>query len=134
MNSYVFDIGGKARTAARFIGEVRAQLQSALISEKKARKLTQQKIANLIGVNRSVINRQLMGFENLTLRRVAELAWALGYEIVFYLQKRQAQSIICDIPQTTGTRRHDTSPQVQWISLSGGVSTGSSNKAGSLAA
>jgi len=90
MNSYVFDIGGKARKASRFIGHVRAELQKALIAEKAARKITQQEIANLLGVNRSVINRQLMGEENITLRRVAELAWALGWEIVFELRKPSA--------------------------------------------
>ena len=49
--------------------------------------LTQQQIAEAIGVNRSVINRQIMGKENLTLRSVAEIAWALGWEIVFHLRK-----------------------------------------------
>ena len=88
MNLYLYDIGEKARKAARFIGHVRAELQRALVIEKALRKLTQQQIATMIGVNRSVINRQLMGLENLTLRRVAELAWALGWEVVFYLRKR----------------------------------------------
>jgi hypothetical protein len=87
MNLYVFDIGEKARKVARFIGEVRAEFQRAFVIEKSFRKITQQQIATMIGVNRSVINRQLMGLENLTLRRVAELAWALGWEIVFQLRK-----------------------------------------------
>jgi hypothetical protein len=87
MTSYLFDIGGKRRAAARFIGHVRSELQRALVAEKATRKITQQAIAKLLGVNRSVINRQLMGFENMTLRRVAELAWALGWEIVFELRK-----------------------------------------------
>lgn len=87
MNLFVYDIGERARKVSRFIGEVRAELQRALMVEKKSRRLTQQQIATSIGVNRSVINRQLMGLENLTLRRVAELAWALEWEIVFYLRK-----------------------------------------------
>jgi len=41
----------------------------------------------LLGEHRSVINRQLTGLENLTLRRVAELAWALGWDIVFELRR-----------------------------------------------
>lgn len=88
MNSYVFDIGEKDRKASRFIGHVRTELQKALVAEKAERKITQQQIANQIGVNRSVINRQLMGTENLTLRSVAELAWALGWEIDFTLRKQ----------------------------------------------
>lgn len=98
MNSYLFDIGGKKRAAARFIGRVRAELQRALISEKATRKLTQQAIAKLIGVNRSVINRQLMGYENMTLRSVAELAWALGWDILFELRKPAFRVISNPVP------------------------------------
>jgi hypothetical protein len=87
MNLYLFDIGEKARVVGRFIGQVRSELQRALVIEKAARKLTQQQIANVIGTSRSVINREITGEENLTLRRVAELAWALGWEIVFELRK-----------------------------------------------
>jgi hypothetical protein len=87
MTSYVFDIGEKDRKASRFIGHVRAELQKALVAEKHERKITQQQIADLIGVNRSVVNRQLMGTENLTLRSVGELAWALGWDAIFELRK-----------------------------------------------
>ncbi len=88
MTSYVFDIGEKARTVSRFIGHVRSELQKAFIAERAIRKLTQQQIANELGVNRSVINRQLMGTDNITLRRVAEFAWVLGWDIDFVLRKR----------------------------------------------
>ena len=90
MTSFVFDIGAKARAAARFIDDVRSELQAALVTEKRERKITQQAIAQAIGTSRSVINRQLMGQENLTLRTVAELAWALGWEPEFKLRKPQA--------------------------------------------
>ena len=52
MNLYVYDIGEKARKAARFIGQVRAELQKALVLEKESRKISQQQIATMIGVNR----------------------------------------------------------------------------------
>jgi len=108
MNLYLFDIGERARRVSRFIGQVRAELQRAFASEKASRKITQQQIATMIGVHRSVINRQLMGLENLTLRRVAELAWALGWEIVFVLRKRTAQegADICPL-RTAGTAHAD---------------------------
>ena len=89
MTSYVFDIGEKTRKASRFISHVRSELQRALVEEKTARKLTQQSIAEKISVNRSVVNRQFMGEENLTLRSVAELAWAMGWEPSFFLKKRE---------------------------------------------
>jgi hypothetical protein len=104
MNLYVFDIGERARVAGRFIGHVRAELQKAWLFEKASRKITQQQIATMLGLkNRSVINRELMGFDNLTLRRVAELAWALGWEIIFVLRKRQvAFAGSTNAVQTTG--------------------------------
>jgi hypothetical protein len=90
MNLYLYDIGERARKASRFIGHVRAELRRALVAEKASRKLTQQQIATMIGTNRSVINREFMGLENLTVRRVAELAWALNWDIIFELRKPQA--------------------------------------------
>jgi hypothetical protein len=109
MTSFVFDIGEKARAISRFLGEVRAELQMALASEKKSRKLTQQQIAKMIGTDRSVINRQLIGYDNLTLRRVAELAWAMGWDIEFRLQKPQAmRTLKSDF--TTFTKTSTTPP------------------------
>jgi plasmid maintenance system antidote protein VapI len=112
MSSYTFDIGAKARKAARFIGQVRAELQRALIAEKAARKLTQQQIATMIGVNRSVINRQIMGLENLTLRSVAELAWALDWEISFSLRKPAQAQIRVDAPEQA--TRSNNEPPTWW--------------------
>jgi transcriptional regulator with XRE-family HTH domain len=89
--SLLFDIGEKARRIARFLGSVHRELQFALEEEKSARKLTQQQIADEIGVNRSVINRQILGGGNLTIRRVAELAIAMGREPVLELRKPAAQ-------------------------------------------
>jgi plasmid maintenance system antidote protein VapI len=91
MTSYEFDIGERPRTVSRFISNVRFELQGALIKEKKSRNLTQQAIAKLLSVNRSVINRQFMGTENLTLRSVADLAWALGYDVDFKLSKNEIE-------------------------------------------
>jgi predicted XRE-type DNA-binding protein len=81
MISYLFDIGERARKVGRFTASVREGLQNAVFIEKRRRKLTQQQIATSIGVNRSVINRQIMGTENLTISRVAELAWAIGWDV-----------------------------------------------------
>jgi plasmid maintenance system antidote protein VapI len=90
MGLFSFDIGEKAEAISLFVGTVRSELQRALVYEKRDRKLSQQQLATLLGVNRSVINRQIMGYENLTIRRVAELAWALGWDISFSLKKRGA--------------------------------------------
>lgn len=91
MTSLVYDIGERPRKVSRFISHVRSELQGALIKEKKSRKLTQQAIAKMLGVNRSVINRQFIGTENLTLRSVADLAWALGYDVDVKFNKTEVE-------------------------------------------
>ncbi|MHB2205090.1 helix-turn-helix domain-containing protein [Methylobacterium sp. CM6257] len=65
------------RTAGRFIEKVRRALLTALAQEEAANGLTQSDIARSIGVNRSVIHRELRGHKDITLGRVAELAWAM---------------------------------------------------------
>lgn len=85
--SYELKIDPKRRVAGRFIGNVRKALINAAVEEKTHRGLTQQKVADCLGVNRSVINRMLRGEVNLTLRSVAELAWSMGWEPRFSLHK-----------------------------------------------
>src|ERR1700680_2821686 len=53
MRSFVFDIGEKSRRVSRTLGKLRADLQTAFITERKSRKLTQQAVANSLNVNRS---------------------------------------------------------------------------------
>jgi len=80
MNSFVFDIGDRSRRVSRVLGKLRSDLQTAFVTEKKTRKITQQEIAKSLNVNRSVVNRQLIGKENLTVKSAVELAWAMGWE------------------------------------------------------
>jgi hypothetical protein len=83
----VYDIGEMPRLASRFISHVRREVQNAYEQERSERRITQQEIAKRIGVHRSVINRQLGGIENMTLRSVAELLGAMGWEPVFEARK-----------------------------------------------
>lgn len=87
MMSYELKIDPKKRTAGRFIGSVRKALIMAALDEKKTRGLTQQKVAECLGVNRSVVNKMLRGEVNLTLRSVAELAWAMGWQPKFSMSR-----------------------------------------------
>lgn len=87
MPSFQFDIGERSRVGSRFIAHVRDQIQHALFSEKEVRKITQQQIAEKLETSRSVINRQIMGLENMTLRRVAEILWAIGWEPYFGVRR-----------------------------------------------
>jgi transcriptional regulator with XRE-family HTH domain len=102
MSSLVFDIGERRRAASRFMGRVQREVQRAVAAEKKARRLTQQQIADMLETGKSVINREILG-GNLTLRRLGELAWALGYEIVFEFRK---------LPSTSGQNQLQKGPPV----------------------
>lgn len=65
------------RAAARLIGQTRRRLQQGLVARPN---LKRTKIADALGVHRSVITKHFNGTQDMTLGRVAELAWALGYE------------------------------------------------------
>lgn len=77
-------IDPRSRKAARFITGVHKQLQQAYIRA-SARGVTQQDIAEDLGVDRSTINRRLLGGGNLTLRSLSDFAYAMDedVEVVF---------------------------------------------------
>lgn len=74
MMSYQIAIPKTRRAAARFIQQVRAQLLRAVAEAD----VSQADIARELGVNRSVVNRELRGTSDLSLGRVAEIAVILG--------------------------------------------------------
>jgi predicted XRE-type DNA-binding protein len=81
MTSFQIGISPSRRAAGRFISRVRRSLQRALMEEGERSGINQSKIADAIGVHRSVISRELNGRQDITLGRLAELAWAMGREI-----------------------------------------------------
>ena len=85
MTSFQIAITPNKRAAGRFISKVRRALQRALVIESERSGLSQSDVARRIGVHRSVISRELNGRQDITLGRVAELAWAIGREIEFEL-------------------------------------------------
>ena len=84
MPSFRTSVTPHRRSAARFVESVRRKLVAAYADQPA---VTQTAIADRLGVHRSVINRQLRGVSDLTLGRVAELAWCLGHEPTFGLIK-----------------------------------------------
>lgn len=85
MPSFQSSLTPTRREAARFVTRVRRSLQKALAEEAERRGLTQSDIAREIGVHRSVVNREIKGYKDITLGRVAELAYALGRKPMFDL-------------------------------------------------
>ena len=82
----VFLLPENEAAAAEFIGEVGRAFQDAFARRKKEYKLTQQQLADRLGVDRSRIHRCLSGSTNLTAESMAELAWALGAKPIFTLE------------------------------------------------
>lgn len=77
-------IDPRSRNAGRFARKVQKELQKAVVHSG----LRQQQIAQMLDVDRSIINRRLTGEANLTLRSIADLAWATNHKIVFALEPR----------------------------------------------
>jgi transcriptional regulator with XRE-family HTH domain len=82
MPSFQITIKPSKRAAGRFVYGVRRAIQKVLAEEQTKRGLTQTAIADAIGVHRSVINREIRGKKDITIGRVAELAWAMGRKAV----------------------------------------------------
>jgi predicted XRE-type DNA-binding protein len=91
MESFRISITPTRRAATRFISKVRRSLLKALMEEASTSGLTQTDIAKTIGVHRSVVNRELRGMKDITLGRVAELAYSMGREIDFELVKPEME-------------------------------------------
>lgn len=116
MTSFHFDIGERARHAGRFIGRVRGELLRALSERKSERGFSQEALARKLDTKRSLINRQLSGESNLTLRSLADLAWAMDLEISFELKKPASHAgqnqPLHTQTMTTSTVRHG---QIKYI-------------------
>lgn len=75
--SYQIKLDPKSRKAARFISLLQKKIQKAFVATGK----TQQEVATILGVDRSVINRRLTGSANLTARSIAEFAHAFDKDV-----------------------------------------------------
>jgi ribosome-binding protein aMBF1 (putative translation factor) len=105
MTFFRFDIQGRSRKAARLMGRVRRELLKA-VTEERQEGLTQQELAQRLEQHRSIVNRQLSGESEITLRGLADLAWALDREITIELH-RPAVAAGQNIPPTTSTVGHE---------------------------
>lgn len=85
MTSFRIAISPSERAGARFVSKVRRSFQQAMIEEG----ITQSEIARILGVHRSVINREIRGDKGMTLGRAGELAFALRRRADFGLPKRK---------------------------------------------
>jgi transcriptional regulator with XRE-family HTH domain len=92
MTSYQIPLSEKKRRISRSIYRAQKSLAKALAEAKEETGLTQQALAKKLGVDRSVVNRRVTGRANLTLRSMAELAWALGRDLDVGFPRRLEKS------------------------------------------
>ena len=85
--SFQIRLDPRKKAASRFILAVRAALQEALTEEAESGRTTKSQIAERLGIHRSAVTRRMKGTENLTLRTLAEMAWALGRRPTFTLER-----------------------------------------------
>lgn len=81
--SFQLPIDPKSSEAGRFITSVHEELQNAYIESG----VQKNKLAAVLGCDKSRVTRVLTGKENLTLRTLAEFAWALNYKPSFQMRK-----------------------------------------------
>ncbi|MGG7519661.1 helix-turn-helix domain-containing protein [Allorhizobium undicola] len=83
----IFSLSEDEEAAAEFIGELGREYQRMFLLRKFEDKITQQKIAERLGVNRSMVNRNLLGSSNMTAETMAKLAWAMDCKLILKLAK-----------------------------------------------
>lgn len=82
MTSYRMPLSDKQRKIGRAVYRAQRNVARVLIEMKAETGITQQALAEKLGIDRSVVNRRLTGRANLTLRSLAELAWAFDRDLV----------------------------------------------------
>lgn len=90
--SFQMRLDARSRKSARFIARVHKQMQEAFARHYKTTGITQQNLADKLGVHRSFVNRKLSGEGNLTLRTIADFAWALDCDVDFELVPTRSAS------------------------------------------
>lgn len=116
--SYRIGITPNRRAATRFVGQVVRSIQKAFADTPD---VSQAEVARRLGVDRSLINRQLRGSQDMSLGRVAEIAWALGYSLGLVLEKIDSRDLGNMPPMPTPAPPQPTGFKVIEIKASSGA-------------
>ncbi|CAN7253072.1 helix-turn-helix domain-containing protein [Neorhizobium sp. LjRoot104] len=87
--SFLFELDPKDEAIADLVADVGKKLQRTV----NLRGLTQNEIAQRLEVDRSRVNRCLSGFNNLTLKSLAELTWAMDSKIRFEIELNEEEQV-----------------------------------------
>ena len=89
--SFRINLSDRSKISARLIRRVHREIQKAF-ALRSNQGLTQQALADKLAVNRATVNKRLLGHDNLTLRSIADLAWAMDADIIFRIEPRELHS------------------------------------------
>jgi hypothetical protein len=102
MTSFQFDIGGRARKSGRFVQHVRTELLKIASLREQTQGVTPQAVAERLQIERAEVDRQLSGEQPLTLGNIADLAWALGAEVIVAIREdRSDRCGAAEMPTST---------------------------------
>lgn len=87
MSSFQITISPSRRAAARFVKEVRRELQRALVNAKAEGGISQSDVSRAIDVHRSTISREINGRRDISLGRLGEIGAAIGMAPRFTFEK-----------------------------------------------
>ncbi|KJE35181.1 hypothetical protein UF64_10990 [Thalassospira sp. HJ] len=88
--SFLFELDPKSEFVSDGVEKFRHEIRKSYVEAcEKDPELSQAKIAEELGVNRSVINRRINDGANLTLRSILELLWAMDRDYVFETFERK---------------------------------------------
>ncbi len=91
--SFQFELDPRDEASATLVAEVGKKLQRHCV----LKGFSQNELAEKLGVNRSHISRSLSGFNNLTLKTLAELAWAMDCRVTLELQDAPTVSVVNEV-------------------------------------
>lgn len=93
MSTFKLDISDRSRNAGRFIGRVRRELVKTFTIEVAKGNITRDGLAAKLETEWSTIQAKLNGEEVMSWRDVADIAWAMGCEVVLEVKPKSKQSL-----------------------------------------
>lgn len=113
--SFKIKITAKDRSTGRFMSRVHRALAKIVTQMKDEKGLTQQQIADAMGVDKSVVSRILNGESNLTLKTIGDVSWAVGLkpELTFKPIEVVEAPRANHIAMIQFNRNYDESPHIE---------------------
>lgn len=116
---FSLEISAKDRATSRFMLRALTALAHAAVDRLQSLGMTQQDLADQLGLDKSRISRLLHGAGNPTLRTIGELAWALGLRPQLTFVPLDAAAAEPKIANATSSRNAASSTSTSAVVRSG---------------